>query len=199
MSSSYRSSRAAEAHRLLAVSLAALGALVTLAACGLQPQDHPELVRAGVPQTERSVPGPDARLVTVDTYLLRGDRLVPVRRTVQASGQVRTSMLALTEPLSPAEVAAGLRTAIPIAPTPPTGTITGTVARLSMPAGFDRLPVHDQVGAMAQLVYTVTADTDASSVRLVTDGREIPVPDGRGELQDRPVGRSDYSAWAPRD
>ena len=33
----------------------------------------------------------------------------------------------------------------------------------------------------------------------VTDGREIPVPDGRGELQDRPVGRSDYSAWAPRD
>ncbi len=66
-----------------------------------------------------------------------------------------------------------------------------------MPTGFDRLSVREQVGAMSQLVYTVTANTTATEVELVSDHRTLQVPDGSGRLLSRPVNISDYATWAP--
>jgi hypothetical protein len=181
----------------LAGVLAAASVLLA-GGCALGPEDHPQLVQAGVAGGQPAKPGPDEKLVTIQVYLLRGDQLVRVPRTVQSGDAVAATLLALTQPLSSAETAEGLHTAIPTALMPPSGSVVGTVARVSMPSGFDRLSVHEQVAAMAQLVYTVTEDTPASSVRLVAGGREIPVPDGSGQLRDRPVGRSDYGPLAPR-
>jgi hypothetical protein len=50
---------------------------------------------------------------------------------------------------------------------------------------------------MAQLVFTVTADTLASSVVLVKGNRELPVPDATGRLVARPLTRLDYAAYQP--
>ncbi len=172
-------------------------ATTALSGCGLGPEAHPVVVGAdpgggGFPSSR-----PDLRVVTVDVFLLRGDRLVRATRPVQSAVGLQAALVALSQSLSSAEADAGLRTALPSAATRPTGTVDGSVARISMPRGFDRLPLHEQVGAMSQLVWTVTAHTGAASVRLVVDDLDIPVPDGRGQLLDRPVGRTDYVDWAP--
>ncbi len=182
--------------RRTALAAAGLVALVA-AGCGIGPEAHPVIVGAdqgGVGQPTRR---PDLRVVTVDVFLLRGDRLVRVTRAVQSAVGMHAALLALTQPLSGAEAQQGLRTALPASATPPSGSLAGSVARITMPEGFDRLPLHEQVGAMSQIVWTLTTHTSAGAVRLVVDGRDIPVPDGQGVLRDRPVGPTDYLDWAP--
>ncbi len=200
MSSTYRWGPAADRHgpscgRRAAVA-AGLAALL-LAGCGIGPEAHPVIVGAdqsGVGQPTRR---PDLRVVSVDVFLLRDDRLVRVTRAVESAVGMHAALLALTQPLSRSEVDQDLRTALPASATPPSGSITGSVARVTMPEGFDRLSLHEQVGAMSQIVWTVTTHTSAGAVRLVDDGRDIPVPDGQGVLKDRPVGPTDYLDWAP--
>ncbi len=200
MSSTYRSGPAADdrgpsprRRTVLAVGLVAL----LLAGCGIGPEAHPVIVGADRPGVGQPTRRPDLRVVTVDVFLLRDDRLVRVTRAVESAVGMHAALLALTQPLSRSEVDQGLRTALPSSATPPTGSITGSVARVTMPEGFDRLSLHEQVGAMSQIVWTVTTHTSAGAVRLVVDDRDIPVPDGRGVLKDRPVGPTDYLDWAP--
>ncbi|MBD3785093.1 MAG: GerMN domain-containing protein, partial [Micrococcales bacterium] len=161
------------------------------------PEAHPVVVGADAGGGGAPTARPDLRVITVDVFLLRGDHLVRVTRPVRSAVGIQASLVALSQPLSSAEADQGLRTALPAAASPPTGSVEGSVARVTMPKGFDRLPLHDQVGAMAQIVWTVTTHTSAASVRLVLDGQDIPVPDGSGQLLDRPMGRTDYVAWAP--
>jgi hypothetical protein len=79
------------------------------------------------------------------------------------------------------------------------GSITGgDIARIEVPPGFDRLPVQEQINALGQIVFTVTADTLATGVQLVEDDKPVAVPDASGQLQDRPVSREDYAVLAPR-
>lgn len=77
------------------------------------------------------------------------------------------------------------------------GTILGSVARVGMPEGFDRMPVREQVAAMGQIVYTVVANTSADRVQLYDGDRALPVPGGDGALREAPVGRADYADLAP--
>ncbi len=197
MSSSSRSPRPADRGRALVASVGLL-LVAVLGGCAVGPEDHPVVVGAD-PATGPGAPTrrPDLRVVSVDVFLLRGDHLVRVTRPVQSALGIHAALIALTQQVSAAEAEQGLRTAIPASPSTPTGTVEGSVARVGMPAGFDRLPLHEQVGAMSQIVWTITTHTSAASVQLVVDGRDIPVPDGRGVLRDRPVGRTDYVAWAP--
>jgi hypothetical protein len=66
-----------------------------------------------------------------------------------------------------------------------------------VPKGFDHISVREQELAMAQLVFTITADTLASGVVLVQGSRELPVPDATGRLVEGPVTRLDYAAYQP--
>ncbi len=66
-----------------------------------------------------------------------------------------------------------------------------------MPTGFDGLSVHEQVAAMSQIVFTITANTVATEVRLTSGSRAIPVPDGAGRVLTRAVNTADYATWAP--
>jgi hypothetical protein len=50
---------------------------------------------------------------------------------------------------------------------------------------------------MAQLVFTVTANSLAQSVQLVQGTRSLPMPDPSGQLVTRPVTRVDYAAYNP--
>lgn len=136
----------------------------------------------------------------MQAYLLRGDRLARVEREVPEGSGIGPPLAALSLPLSREEVALGLRTALPTPndAAPLGGRLTTTgVAEVDLPPGFDRLSLREQEGALAQLVFTVTADTIATGVQLVGDGRAVPMPDGTGQLLSRPLTRADYGAFAP--
>lgn len=176
--------------------LVAAVVLALPAACSVGPQDRAVPVQAPrasapSPTTQAGVP------LTVQLYVVRGDNLYRLTRTVAPGAGLEPALAALAHPLTTAEVARGLRSALPTSGTPLKGELRDSVARISVPKGFDRISVREQQLAMAQLVFTVTADTLASSVVLVQGNRELPVPDASGKLVSRPVTRLDYAAYRP--
>ncbi|NHA67274.1 hypothetical protein [Phycicoccus flavus] len=173
------------------------GCLAALGGCGVGAQARPEILGSPTSGADGAAVGNPGVPLTVQVYLLDGDHLVPVSRTVPAGTGLAPSLSGLVQPLDRDDLGRGLRTALPAASTPPKGTMIGTVARVTMPVGFDRLSVRDQVAAMSQIVWTVTGNTLATKVRLFLGDREIPVPGGDGLLVDRPVGRDDYASWRP--
>lgn len=194
MSSRSRSSAARSLVRA-AVPVLALAALVS--GCSIGPQEEPDLVvRSAAPRTTPATTETAQVPLTVQVYLLRGDRLVRVSRTVPAASGLHPSLEGLFDSLTAAEVAAGLRTALPHS-TVPVAQLVGPVADIAMPTGFDRLSVRDQTAAMSQLVFTVTSNTTATEVQLIQNGRDLAVPDGTGRLLSRPVNTSDYATWSP--
>ena len=122
---------------------------------------------------------------TMQAYLLRGARLVRVEREVPEGDGIGPALAALSLPLSREEVAQGLRTALPTPPVagPLAGRLSATgVAQIDVPPGFDRLSLRQQAAALAQIVFTITADTIATGVEVVRDGRTLPMPDATGQL-----------------
>lgn len=169
-----------------------------LSGCSVGAQGSPVVVRA--PRASAPAPTPSTRAgvpLTVQVYAVQADHMYRLTRTVPPGAGLEPALTALAMPLTTAEVARGLRSALPTTGTPLKGTVRDGVARVSVPKGFDHISVRDQELAMAQLVFTVTADTLASSVVLVQGSRELPVPDSTGRLVARPVTRLDYSAYQP--
>ncbi|MGN6754222.1 MAG: GerMN domain-containing protein [Intrasporangium sp.] len=137
--------------------------------------------------------------LSVQVYLLEGSHLFRVTRTVPPGPGMQPTLSAISATLSPDERAQGLRTALPPSVRPLRGSITGgDIAKIEVPPGFDRLPVQEQINALGQIVFTITADTLATGVQLVEDDKPVAVPDASGQLQNRPVTREDYAVLAPR-
>ncbi|TQM58121.1 GerMN domain-containing protein [Humibacillus xanthopallidus] len=182
-----------------------LAALVGVSACGLGAQDAPVPVQGA--NVRSTGPGlgsgsltPTAVPFTMQAYLLRGDRLVRVEREVAEGSGIGPPLAALSLPLTRDEVAQGLRTALPTTAdaVPLTGRLTPTgVAEVDVPPGFDRLSLREQEAALAQLVFTLTADTIATGVQVASDGRALSMPDATGQLLSRPLERTDFTALAP--
>jgi hypothetical protein len=174
--------------------------VLALAACGLGPQADPVIVSVPA-QTGAPVPNPVVSGVplNVQVYLLKGAYLYRVTRTVPPGPGLGPTLAGMSATLSPDERALGLRTALPPSLEPLDGIMTrGDTARIELPSGFDHLPVQEQINALGQIVFTVTADTLATGVQLVRNGKPTPVPDASGQLQDRPMTREDYAALTPR-
>lgn len=167
-------------------------------ACTLGPQDAPVAVPGRGAVTASAAGPPTAVPLTMQAYLLRGELLSRVERQVPEGSGIGPALAALAMPLSRDEVAQGLRTALPPATVSLVGRLNGTqVALVDVPQGFDRLSARDQVAALAQIVFTVTADTVATGVQLVQGGRVMPMPDASGQLRSRPLSRADFAALAP--
>jgi hypothetical protein len=176
------------------VAAVALG----LSACSIGTQASP--VPASAPTATSTSSGPSRQGVplSVQVYLVQGDRLVRLTRTVPPGAGLEPSFVGLAVPLTPAMAARGIRSALPIASTPLQGVVDQDgVARITLPTGFERISVHEQSLAMAQLVFTVTANSLAQSVQLVQGKRSLPMPDPSGQLVTRPVTRVDYAAYNP--
>jgi hypothetical protein len=189
------SSRPSTSRRAVVALLAGL-LLTAPAGCSIGPQDYPVTVQAPRPST----PSASARAgvpLTVQVYEVQGDHLHRLTRTVPPGAGLEPALRGLAEPLTTADIARGLRSALPTTGTPLTGEVRDGVARVSVPKGFGRISVREQELAMAQLVFTITADTLASGVVLVQGSRELPVPDATGRLVEGPVTRLDYAAYQP--
>lgn len=170
-----------------------------LGGCALTAQSEPERVvvstagavthgaadRAGVP-------------LSLQVYLVHGNRLERVTRLAAPGGELEPVLRALSAPVGAAELAAGLRTAVPAAARPLTGRMSDArTADVTVPPGYDRLSMGEQEMAVAQVVFTVTADTLANRVRLVDGSRVVAVPVAGGQLVTRALSRQDYAGLAP--
>lgn len=174
-----------------------LAVALVVAGCSIGTQSAP--VPAVAPSATATSSGP-SRLgvpLTIQVYLVQGDHLARLTRTVPPGAGLEPSFVGLATPITATMTAAGIRSALPLASHPLRGTVDDGVARIELPTGFERISVHEQSLAMAQLVFTVTANSLATSVQLVQGSRALPMPDPTGQLVTRPVTRVDYAAYNP--
>jgi Immunoglobulin-like domain of bacterial spore germination/Sporulation and spore germination len=132
-------------------------------------------------------------------YLVRGERLAPVRRVVPPSATVaRASLLALLRGPTAAERRAGYRSAIP----------PGTVLRdLNLGRGILTVDLNNRFQAgggsqsmqlrVAQAVFTATQFSSVRRVAFRIDGRPVDSIGGEGVMVSPPVGRAAFESQAP--
>ncbi|WP_432545571.1 GerMN domain-containing protein [Kineococcus sp. SYSU DK004] len=176
---------------------AAVTAVTALAGCGVRPQADPVVL--DVPTVDGGTrPAPGGERLVLPVYLVRDGRLVAVERGVPAAS-VQVALDQLTAGPTRQEVDGGVRTAltpqrVAVAvtdPPPPEGSVV-----LAADRSLDSVPGGDQLLAIGQLVWTVTAMPGVDSVHLAVEGSLVEVPTDAG-LDRGPVDRSDYRSIAP--
>jgi hypothetical protein len=177
-----------------------LSTLAVTAGCALGPQQEPVALSStpGNGRPSRQQTGAATVKVSERVYLVHNGSLVQVRRsTPLRNTHLQTVIGALFEPLRFTERNEGLRTALPRVDKPVAVHVSDHLASLQLPPGFDGLAVSEQILAVGQLVFTISANSAAFRVEFTDGKKEIPVPDGGGRLVDHPVTRADYVRIAP--
>lgn len=188
------------ARRRTAALLASAAALL-LGACGVSAQSEPtaiapEAVPFGLLEpTPSTTAVPEGR--TVDVFLVSGDRLVQVSRSVPVDSGPTALVEALVAGPTDDERSFGTTTAV--AP--------GTVARVTTNRGvadveltpaFREIRGEDQILALAQIVFTLTEQPGIGGVRFTLDGEPVRLPTTDGARGDGRLARDDLTALAPR-
>jgi hypothetical protein len=168
------------------IALVALAVLVGLTACGVPTHDSASKVRTkDVPfgllnrENGSSVAG-DSGHEEALVYFAKNGRLVASSRRLQPPVTVQNALRALSAGPNRLETAAGLRT-----------------ARVDLARPFTSLSSSDQIVALGQIVYTVTARPGVGLVRFTLLGAPTEVPRADGSLTAGRVSRDDYLALAP--
>src|SRR5690348_13905871 len=164
---------------------ALLGLLAVTSGCALGPQARPVAISTSAAhgQPTKHQTGAFTVKVSERVYLVHDGRLVAVRRsTPLRNTHLQTVMGALFEPLGFLERNEGLRSALPPVQQPVAVRVSGHLATVQLPPGFDGLAVSEQILAVGQLVFTVSANTGAIKVRFTANKKSVPVPDGGGRL-----------------
>lgn len=183
--------------RTLHAGALAVLAITLLTGCPLRAQDHPVPVAETTSQVAVTPTATEPRTQSVTVYLIREERLVAVVRSVEPSSDRLTRALrALVRGVDATERDQDLRTALPLDTAPPTWRVEPDGLQLELPETFDGLDSRDQVLAVAQLVYTVTENSDADRVAFTRRDTPVDVPDAAGRLLARPVTRQDYGRFA---
>ncbi|MCV2487838.1 GerMN domain-containing protein [Geodermatophilus sp. YIM 151500] len=173
-----------------------LALLLAAAGCGVDPEQAPEEIQVSAVPDARPAPDGAAGGSEVTLFFVRGSRLEPVQRPADRVDR-ETALELLADGPTPAEVAAGLRTALlpqPLVPQPPaTGADAVTVV---VSREFTGVAGGDQMRAVAQVVFTVTELSGPEQVRFATADGPVEVPTDQG-LTVVPVDRDDYASVAP--
>lgn len=170
-----------------------------LSGCGVPLQDEPHRIDRARSTSDPGAPdAPSAETGQRDAtiFLVRGSRLEPVRRVVQRSDGAELLRSLFGGPAD-AERRLGIRSAIPPGTTSARVTRSGSVAVVEVPEQIGRAGTEDQVLAVAQIVFTLTATDGVRSVQLTRSGSPAPARVGDGRLVTRPLTRADFSERAP--
>jgi spore germination protein GerM len=169
-------------------------AVLVAAACGVESQDDavtmdPETVPFDLtgPSSDTRPEGPALALL----YLIGTERLVEVVRRVDAATP-RASLSALLSGPTGVERARGLTSAIPIPSSARLDRVADRVAVVELGPPFDVGGLPNQGAALAQVVFTLTADPDIDAVAFTIDGKRVAVPRGDGSLDETPLDRRAY-------
>jgi spore germination protein GerM len=176
---------------LLALALAAGG-------CGLPaPGDVDRVDPATVPfglldTTAPGAPTAAPRGPVAQVFFVRDQRLVAIPRRVVGENVPSEAVRLLLEGPTAVEAAAGVTSDVPARTRLISLDLTGHVVTVDFTDEFGTVGGSDQVLAVAQLVYTLTASRYIESVRFAINGKPTEVPNGSGSLSSAPRTRHDY-------
>jgi hypothetical protein len=178
---------------------AAVAGAALLSGCSVGAQADPVPLAGGRLPTAVRVPGPvgagPGHIGAV--FFLQGDRLAAQLAWLPSRDPVDQALADLVAGPAPGGAGAALRTALPGSVEQLDSTLTDGVAVVNLPTTLDRLGAHNEILAVAQIVFTATAQPGITSVRLTSGGAPMEVPTGSGRLVTRPVTRQDYPGLAP--
>ncbi len=186
-------------------AVAGLLAVLVLAgaACGVPTHDAAHQVdpkgvpfelldkRAGPPVSDAI--GAEEKLI----YFARDRRLVATSRKQPPDTTLSRILDALGRGPNRNEVDAGLRSALPDESRFPDVDVSRGTATVELGSRFTALSGEDQLIALAQLVYTITAQPGIGLVRFTIEGQPVEVPRANGALASGPVSRDDFAEVAP--
>jgi spore germination protein GerM len=131
-------------------------------------------------------------------YLVRDDRLVAADRVVVGTNVPAEAIRSLLRGPTPDESVAGITTAVPPSTRMLSLDVSDGVATVDLSAEFGTSNGDNQVVAVAQIVFTVTASPYVRAALFSVDGRPIQVPDDTGSLSSVPRSRAEYERLSPR-
>ena len=189
--------------------LAAVAAVLAIAigACGVPAEDQatakgsddvPFDLLTPEPTTATTAVAPiDTEDVTI--YLVKGEQeLAAIERDLVAPVTLQRVAQSLSTRPNAEELAAGLRSALPDDdPVVRSVSAAGGIARVDLATGFTALAGTDQVLALGQLVYSLTARPGVGRVAFTLDGAPTEIPRGDGTLTADSVSREDYAILGP--
>ena len=177
----------------------AAATVALLSGCSVGGQATPVPLAGGRLPTAVRVPGPigtgPGRIGPV--FFLQGDHLAAQLAWLPSRDPVDQALADLVAGPAPTGASAELRSALPGSVDRLGSTLTDGVAVVDLPTTLDRLGAHNEILAVAQIVFTITAEPGITGVRLTSDGAPMEIPTGSGRLVTRAVTRQDYPGLAP--
>jgi spore germination protein GerM len=185
-------------------ALVVSGLLVTaVAGCGVPTHESATKVESeNVPfellDRDRGLPtGAEAGAEDVVLYFVRDGRLVRATRPLPMSPTPGRVLASLREGPTRAESSSGVRSALPAQSSVRSVSLAGGTATVDLARRFTTLSSSDQLLALAQIVYTLTARPGIGQVRFTLQGESTEVPRANGSLTSNRVSRDDYAPLAP--
>jgi spore germination protein GerM len=181
---------------------ATVAAAALAAGCGLPTSGHiermdPSAVPFGLLRTAPpGTPAPAPRGPVTDVYFVQGERLVTAARRVVGENIPAEAVRLLLAGPTTTEAARGLTSDVPAQTRLISLDLSGPVATVDLSSEFGTVGGSDQVLAVAQIVYTLTASRYIDAVRFAINGKPTEVPDGSGSLAGTPRTRRDYPRLA---
>jgi len=171
-------------------------------ACGVPTSSRPEriapaVVPYGLLARSHQLPATPSAGPTTTVYLVDGERLVPARRRVTGLNVPAESLRALLGGPNSQESLGGFVSDIPSQTRLISLDLNGAIASVDLSDDFGGAGGSQQVLAVAQIVYTLTASKYIDAVAFSLAGKRIEVPDGSGSLSTSPRSRADYKKEAP--
>lgn len=192
---------------VLALCLVALATV--LSSCGVPVADNPSAIThvpfgllakptASTPVTQTTSPPPAGDQAIVVYFVAPSGHLAPVQRVTSEPVDLTVVLQSLVNGPTTSEAAAGLQDEVPtqtriLGP----GTVAGGVATVDLSAAFGQLAGQAQIEAIAQVVFTVTADVSGvAAVAFEVAGQLTQVPESNGALVN-PATRAEFASLAP--
>jgi sporulation and spore germination protein len=135
-------------------------------------------------------------LRTGTVYMVRKGRLMGVSRKLPSAPTRPEALLTALLEGPPAE--SHVTSAIPSDARAIDVVAAGNVATVDLSQEFKRGAAGRTLALrVAQIVYTLTEDSNILSVVFAFEGTQAPVISATGRVLERPVGRKDYAGFAP--
>lgn len=179
--------------------------LLASAACGIPADRSAEPLAGGVvvPAVDPANPLPSgtpageggaaAPVTQVGVFLVEADRVVEVVRAAAVTGLGPALELLLEGPTE-AELAAGIRTAVPPGTALRSARVDAGTALIDLTSTLVEVGGQEQILAVAQFVLTATALDGIERVRVALDGQAVEVPRADGTLTPGPLTAADFAS-----